>query len=65
MSSKAVLVRRFVNDCILTVLHHVGTDLDRADLLCYTPILRTFSRIFEEDFNASALILLSDDIVST
>ena len=42
---------RFVNDCILTVLHHIGADLDRPDLLCEPMILRSFSKIWEDDFN--------------
>ena len=41
----------FVNDCILTVLHHIGADLGRADLLCEPVILRPFSKIWEEEFN--------------
>ncbi len=43
----------FVNDCILTVLHHIGADLGRADLLCEPVILRPFSKIWEEEFNVS------------
>lgn len=43
----------FVNDCILTVLHHIGADLGRADLLCEPVILRSFSKIWEEEFNVS------------
>ncbi|KZS11311.1 putative Protein timeless [Daphnia magna] len=41
----------FVNDCILTLLHHVGVDLGRADLLCEQEILRSFRDIWEEDLN--------------
>ncbi|XP_057380232.2 LOW QUALITY PROTEIN: protein timeless-like [Daphnia carinata] len=41
----------FVNDCILTLLHHVGVDLDRVDLLCEQGILRSFRDIWEEDLN--------------
>ena len=43
----------FVNDCILTVLHHIGADLGRADLLCEPVILRPFSKIWEEEFNVN------------
>jgi timeless protein len=42
-----------VNDCIFTMLHHVGCDLDRVDLLIEPVILRTFSKIWEDAFNAS------------
>ncbi|XP_046458340.1 protein timeless-like [Daphnia pulex] len=41
----------FVNDCILTLLHHVAGDLGRADLLCRPVILRPFSKIWKEEFN--------------
>lgn len=40
----------FVNDSIMTVLHHVGVDLDRADLLFEPIILRPFAKIWEEEF---------------
>ncbi|XP_046633334.1 protein timeless-like isoform X2 [Daphnia pulicaria] len=40
-----------VNDCIFTMLHHVGCDLDRVDLLIEPVILRTFSKIWEDAFN--------------
>jgi timeless protein len=43
----------FVNDCIMTVLHHIGADLGRADLLCEPVILRPFSKIWEEEFNVT------------
>ncbi|EFX87203.1 putative TIMELESS/TIM-1 protein [Daphnia pulex] len=41
----------FVNDCILTILHHVAGDLGRADLLCRPVILRPFSKIWAAEFN--------------
>ncbi|XP_046458348.1 protein timeless-like [Daphnia pulex] len=41
----------FVNDCILTILHHIAGDLGRADLLCRPVILRPFSKIWKEEFN--------------
>jgi timeless protein len=40
----------FVNDSFMTVLHHVGVDLDRADLLFEPIILRPFAKIWEEEF---------------
>ena len=40
----------FVNNSILTIFHHVGGDLGRADLLCQPDILRPFRKILEEDF---------------
>jgi len=41
----------FVNDCIMTILHHVGTGFGRVDLLCQPLILRSFSKMWEEEFN--------------
>ena len=43
----------FVNDCIFTLLHHVGINLGHADLLCDPVILRPFGKIWEEEFNVS------------
>ena len=43
----------FVNDCILTLLHHVAGDLGRADILCRPVILRPFTKIWKEEFNVS------------
>ncbi|XP_057369817.1 protein timeless-like isoform X2 [Daphnia carinata] len=40
----------FVNDCIFTVLHHVGIDLGQVDLLCDPVILRNFSQIWASEF---------------
>ncbi|XP_046459981.1 protein timeless-like [Daphnia pulex] len=40
----------FVNDCILTILHHVGGDLGRTELLFEPDILRPFTKICDEDF---------------
>ena len=45
----------FVNDCIMTLLHHIGADLGRADLLCEPYVLRPFSKIWEEEFNVIIL----------
>ncbi|KAI9557987.1 putative TIMELESS/TIM-1 protein [Daphnia sinensis] len=41
----------FVNDCIFTLMHHVGVDLGRPDLLCQQGILHSFRDIWEEDLN--------------
>ena len=49
---------QFVNDCIFTILHHVGTDLGRADLLCQPVILRSLSNIWKEQFNVNLLNFL-------
>ncbi len=47
----------FINDCIMTVLHHIGIDLGRIDLLCDPTILRPFSEIWEEGFKVLTLYL--------
>jgi timeless protein len=44
----------FINGCILTILHHVGLDLGRADLLCDPIILRPFSQMRECKFNVES-----------
>ncbi len=46
----------FVNDCIFTFLHHIGTDLGRSDLLCEPVILSSFRKIWEEEFDVSILL---------
>ena len=61
----------FINDCILTILHHVGLDLGRADLLCDPIILRPFSQMRECKFNVESrfinlsilLIINNDDLI--
>jgi timeless protein len=41
----------FVNDCVFTLLRHVGVYRGRADLLCDPAILRPLGKIWEEGFN--------------
>ncbi|KAK9509951.1 hypothetical protein O3M35_004833 [Rhynocoris fuscipes] len=41
---------QFVNDCIFTMMHHVAGDLDHVSALFQPNILKTFSRIWETDF---------------
>ncbi|XP_053960229.1 protein timeless isoform X1 [Anastrepha ludens] len=40
----------FVNDCIFTMMHHVGGDLGQIGTLFQPIILKTFSRIWETDY---------------
>lgn len=40
----------FVNDCIFTMMHHVGGDLGQVTTLFQPTILKTFSRIWETDY---------------
>lgn len=40
----------FVNDCIFTMMHHVSGDLDFMGTLFQPTILKTFSRIWETEY---------------
>lgn len=40
----------FVNDCIFTMMHHVGGDLKQVSILFQPKILKTFSRIWETEY---------------
>lgn len=45
----------FVNDCIFTMMHHVGCDLGKIALVCQPNILRSFAKIWEESFQVHFL----------
>ncbi|EDW04939.1 GH23554 [Drosophila grimshawi] len=40
----------FVNDCIFTMMHHIGGDLGHTGVLFQPIILKTYSRIWEADY---------------
>lgn len=40
----------FVNDCIFTMMHHVGGDLGQASILFQPGILKTYSNIWDSDY---------------
>lgn len=40
----------FVNDCIFTMMHHVSGDLGKASILFQPGILKTYSRIWESEY---------------
>lgn len=40
----------FVNDCIFTMMHHVGGDLNHVSILFQPSILKTFSQIWETEY---------------
>lgn len=40
----------YVNDCIFTMIHHVGGDLNHAEFLFQPIFLKTFSRILDTEF---------------
>jgi timeless protein len=50
----------FINDCIFTMLHHIGGDLGRPDLLCDAVFLRTFSKILNGGFNVRFKIFMEN-----
>ncbi|XP_014260027.1 protein timeless isoform X2 [Cimex lectularius] len=41
---------QFVNDCVFTMMHHVAGDLECVTVLFQPNILKTFSQIWETDF---------------
>lgn len=40
----------FVNDCILTMMHHVGGELGKVTALFQPVILKTYSKIWETEY---------------
>lgn len=40
----------FVNDCILTMMYHVGGDLQQVTALFQPVILKTYSKIWETEY---------------
>ncbi|EDW64700.2 protein timeless isoform X1 [Drosophila virilis] len=41
----------YVNDCIFTMMHHIGGDLDQVGVLYQPIILKAYSRIWEADYD--------------
>lgn len=41
----------FVNDCIFTMMHHIGGDVGQVAALFQPIILKTFSNIFETEYD--------------
>lgn len=41
---------KFTNDCIFTMMHHIGGDIDHVATLFQPIILKTFSKIWESDY---------------
>lgn len=41
----------FVNDCIFTMMHHVGGDLGQASILFQPGILKTYSNIWDSEYD--------------
>lgn len=40
----------FVNDCILTMMYHIGGELGKVTALFQPVILKTYSRIWETEY---------------
>ncbi|KAL3281157.1 hypothetical protein HHI36_004375 [Cryptolaemus montrouzieri] len=40
----------FINNCIFTMMHHIGGDLENVSILFQPSILKVFSQIWEMDF---------------
>ncbi|KAI4464273.1 timeout/timeless-2 [Holotrichia oblita] len=40
----------FVNNCVFTMMHHIGGDLEHVSTLFQPSILKTFSQIWETDY---------------
>lgn len=43
----------FVNDCIFTMMHHVGGDLGQMKILLQPNVLRAYFKIWETRFELS------------
>lgn len=43
----------FINNCVFTMMHHVAGDLEKATVLFQPHILKSFSQIWETDFEVS------------
>ncbi|XP_065343763.1 protein timeless isoform X3 [Cloeon dipterum] len=41
---------KFVNDCVFTMMHHISGDMNQVGALFQPGILKTFSLIWEQDF---------------
>lgn len=40
----------FVNDCIFTMVHHIGGDINQVEILFQPKILKTFSKLWENEY---------------
>lgn len=48
----------FVNNCIFTMMHHTAGDLENVTALFQPNILKTFSQIWETDFEVCDVSIL-------
>lgn len=49
----------FVNNCIFTMMHHIGGDLKHVATLFQPSILKTFSQIWETDYEICDVSVLN------
>lgn len=54
----------FVNDCIFTMMHHIGGDLGQIGTLFQPVILKTYSRIWEADYELCDVSLTFKTIIN-
>lgn len=40
----------YINDCVFTMMHHIGGDMNQVTSLFQPSILKTFTQIWEGDF---------------
>lgn len=40
----------YLNDCVFTMMHHIGGEINHLASLCQPNILKTFTKIWESDF---------------
>lgn len=40
----------YINDCVFTMMHHIGGDMNQVTSLFQPNILKTFTQIWEGDF---------------
>lgn len=40
----------YVNDCIFTMMHHIGGEIEQITALFQPVILKTFSKIYETEY---------------
>lgn len=53
----------YVNNTIFTLLHHIGGDLGQPSILFQPSILKTFSKIWETEYEVCDVRLKSAKIV--
>lgn len=50
---------KYMNDCIFTMMHHIGGDIDNVSTLFQPKILKTFSKIWNSGYDMCDVSLFS------